>query len=167
MTGFLTRLTDDLAGDLRARGFAVETTTIYRAIAAIGLPPVAAEALSSGIDGVLHFSRRSAEAYVNAARAAGMLADALKPVHFCLSAQVAEPLAQAGTADILISEEELAQRRAALEEAGGFKYPPSQTPWQEIQRGMVDQLADGMVLKPAVKYQRVAQKWCKLPPGCF
>ena len=33
----------------------------------------------------------------------------------------------------------------------------SQTPWQEIQRGMVDQLADGMVLKPAVKYQRVAQ----------
>jgi uroporphyrinogen-III synthase len=94
----------DLAGDLRARGFAVETTTIYRAIAAIGLPPVAAEALSSGIDGVLHFSRRSAEAYVNAARAAGMLADALKPVHFCLSAQVAEPLAQAGTADIRIAE---------------------------------------------------------------
>jgi dihydroxy-acid dehydratase len=65
---------------------------------------------------------------------------------------------KAGTADILISEEELAQRRAALEEAGGFKYPPSQTPWQEIQRGMVDQLADGMVLEPAVKYQRVAQK---------
>ena len=32
-----------------------------------------------------------------------------------------------------------------------------QTPWQEIQRGLVDQLADGMVLKPAVKYQRVAQ----------
>ena len=41
--------------------------------------------------------------------------------------------------------------------AGGYKYPASQTPWQEIQRGLVDQLADGMVLKPAVKYQRVAQ----------
>jgi dihydroxy-acid dehydratase len=66
---------------------------------------------------------------------------------------------KAGTANILISDEELAQRRAALEKAGGFKYPPSQTPWQEIQRGMVDQLADGMVLKPAVKYQRVAQKF--------
>jgi dihydroxy-acid dehydratase len=66
---------------------------------------------------------------------------------------------RAGTADILISEEELAQRRAALEKAGGFKYPPSQTPWQEIQRGMVEQLADGMVLEPAVKYQRVAQKF--------
>jgi dihydroxy-acid dehydratase len=66
---------------------------------------------------------------------------------------------RAGSADILISEEELAQRRAALEKAGGFKYPPSQTPWQEIQRSMVEQLADGMVLKPAVKYQRVAQKF--------
>jgi dihydroxy-acid dehydratase len=65
---------------------------------------------------------------------------------------------KAGTADILISDQELAQRHAALEKAGGFKYPPSQTPWQEIQRSMVDQLADGMVLKPAVKYQRVAQK---------
>ena len=62
-----------------------------------------------------------------------------------------------GTADILISKDELAKRRKALEKAGGYKYPPHQTPWQEIQRGMVDQLADGMVLKPAVKYQRVAQ----------
>jgi dihydroxy-acid dehydratase len=62
-----------------------------------------------------------------------------------------------GTADILISAEDLAQRRLALQQAGGFKYPASQTPWQEIQRAMVDQLADGMVLKPAVKYQRVAQ----------
>jgi dihydroxy-acid dehydratase len=63
-----------------------------------------------------------------------------------------------GTADILISKAELARRRAALEKQGGFAFPASQTPWQEIQRGMVDQLADGMVLKPAVKYQRVAQK---------
>ncbi len=62
-----------------------------------------------------------------------------------------------GTADILISNEELAERRAALQKNGGYRYPASQTPWQEIQRGMVDQLADGMVLKPAVKYQRVAQ----------
>jgi dihydroxy-acid dehydratase len=64
-----------------------------------------------------------------------------------------------GTADILIPDAELATRRAALEKQGGFKYAPSQTPWQEIQRGMVDQLAQGMVLKPAVKYQRVAQKY--------
>ena len=64
-----------------------------------------------------------------------------------------------GTANILISKAELARRRAALEKQGGFPYPASQTPWQEIQRAMVDQLADGMVLKPAVKYQRVAQKF--------
>ena len=64
-----------------------------------------------------------------------------------------------GSADILLDAAELAQRRAALEKQGGFPYPPHQTPWQEIQRGMVDQLADGMVLKPAVKYQRVAEKF--------
>jgi len=63
-----------------------------------------------------------------------------------------------GTADILIAAVELDARRAALEKNGGYHYPPSQTPWQEIQRSMVDQLADGMVLRPAVKYQRVAQK---------
>jgi dihydroxy-acid dehydratase len=62
-----------------------------------------------------------------------------------------------GTADMLLSKAELSKRRKALEKSGGYKYPASQTPWQEIQRGMVDQLADGMVLKPAVKYQRVAQ----------
>ncbi|HZN29001.1 MAG TPA: IlvD/Edd family dehydratase, partial [Xanthobacteraceae bacterium] len=64
-----------------------------------------------------------------------------------------------GTADILIPPAKLAERRAALEKRGGYPYPESQTPWQEIQRGMVDQLGDGMVLKPAVKYQRVAQKY--------
>jgi dihydroxy-acid dehydratase len=64
-----------------------------------------------------------------------------------------------GTADILISKDELAQRGAALKQSGGYRYPPSQTPWQEIQRALVDQLAEGMVLEPAVKYQRVAQKF--------
>jgi dihydroxy-acid dehydratase len=62
-----------------------------------------------------------------------------------------------GTADILISKSELAARSAALQKNGGYHYPASQTPWQEIQRSMVDQLSGGMVLKPAVKYQRVAQ----------
>jgi xylonate dehydratase len=62
------------------------------------------------------------------------------------------------TADILISDDELAERRKALEAAGGYRYPESQTPWQEIQRGMVSQFDEGMVLKPAVKYQRVAEK---------
>jgi len=63
-----------------------------------------------------------------------------------------------GTADILITAEELSARRAALQNNGGYHCPQSQTPWQEIQRAMVDQLGSGMVLQPAVKYQRVAQK---------
>jgi len=61
------------------------------------------------------------------------------------------------TANILISDEELAARRAAMNSSGGYHYPKHQTPWQEIQRGMVDQFDQGMVLKPAVKYQHVAQ----------
>jgi dihydroxy-acid dehydratase len=59
-------------------------------------------------------------------------------------------------ADILIAEEELALRRAEYAKEG-YAYPESQTPWQEIQREIVDQFDNGMVLKPAVKYQRIAQ----------
>ena len=59
------------------------------------------------------------------------------------------------SANMLVPDDELARRRTELEKAGGYPYPPSQTPWQEIQRGMVDELSNGMVLKPAVKYQRV------------
>ncbi|MEH6691252.1 MAG: IlvD/Edd family dehydratase [Pseudorhizobium pelagicum] len=62
-----------------------------------------------------------------------------------------------GTADILISEEELAERRQTLEAHGGYQYPKHQTPWQEIQRGIVGQMESGAVLEPAVKYQRIAQ----------
>ena len=45
--------------------------------------------------------------------------------------------------------------RAELDAAGGYRYPPSQTPWQDIQRAIVGELSEGMVLKPAVKYQRI------------
>ena len=59
------------------------------------------------------------------------------------------------SANMLISDDELAKRHAALKAKGGYKFPKSQTPWQEIQRGIVDELAHGMVLKPAVKYQKI------------
>jgi dihydroxy-acid dehydratase len=62
-----------------------------------------------------------------------------------------------GEANILVSDEEIARRRQELAEAGGYKFPAHQTPWQEIQRGIVDQLGNGAVLKPAVSYQRIAQ----------
>jgi dihydroxy-acid dehydratase len=59
------------------------------------------------------------------------------------------------TANILISKDEYEQRMKALHKKGGFPIPESQTPWQEIQRGIVDELSNGMVLKPAVKFQRI------------
>jgi len=61
-----------------------------------------------------------------------------------------------GTADILVSDDEIKGRRVDLQNEGGYAYPKHQTPWQEIQRSMVDQLSEGMVLKPAVKYQNIA-----------
>jgi uroporphyrinogen-III synthase len=95
----------DPAGALSGRGLAVRTIVVYRAIAAASLPPAAITALADGIDGVLHFSRRSAEAYMNAARASGLNEAALeKPVHFCISAPVAEPLVQAGAVEIRVAE---------------------------------------------------------------
>ena len=64
------------------------------------------------------------------------------------------------SADILISDRGAGdQRRAALKAAGGYKYPKSQTPWQEIQRKIVGELSEGMVLKPAVKYQKIHKKF--------
>jgi uroporphyrinogen-III synthase len=94
----------DLAGELRAHGFAVETATVYRAIVAETLPRAATAVLAEGIDGVLHFSRRSAAAYIDAARAAGALARALEPIHFCLSELIAEPLRRAGAAIVKVAE---------------------------------------------------------------
>jgi len=60
-------------------------------------------------------------------------------------------------ANILVSDAELAQRRQELQAAGGYAYPASQTPWQEIQRRSIGQLDTGAVLEEAVKFQRLAQ----------
>jgi dihydroxy-acid dehydratase len=62
-----------------------------------------------------------------------------------------------GRVDVLISDEELATRRAALEAKGGYAFPASQTPWQEIQRSVVGQMDTGAILEGAEKYQRIAQ----------
>ena len=62
-----------------------------------------------------------------------------------------------GTVNVALSEEELAARRAALVAQGGFAYPASQTPWQEIQRAIVGQLNTGAILEGSEKYQRIAQ----------
>jgi len=62
-----------------------------------------------------------------------------------------------GTADVLIADDELAERRAALAAAGGYAYPASQTPWQAIQRSLVGQLESGAILEGAEEFQRIAQ----------
>jgi dihydroxy-acid dehydratase len=61
------------------------------------------------------------------------------------------------TANVLLPEDELAERRRTLVAAGGYAYPASQTPWQEIQRDVVGQLNTGAILEGAEKYQRIAQ----------
>jgi len=62
-----------------------------------------------------------------------------------------------GSADMLVADDELARRRAELDDAGGYPVPPSHTPWQEIQRSIVTQFDEGMVLRPAVKYRDTAR----------
>jgi dihydroxy-acid dehydratase len=59
--------------------------------------------------------------------------------------------------NVLVPEDELQKRHAELQAAGGYAGPPSQTPWQEIQRATVGQMETGAVLEPAVKYQKIAR----------
>ena len=58
------------------------------------------------------------------------------------------------TANMLVSDEEIELRK----KDGVPPYPESQTPWQEIQRNLVGELADGAVLENAVKFQKVRKK---------
>lgn len=94
----------DLAADLAPEGLVVHTVAIYRAAKATNFSPDAHAALAAGtIGGVLHFSRRSAEAYLECAAAGDLLAQALAPSHYCLSQQVAEPLAAARAKKVRIA----------------------------------------------------------------
>ncbi len=94
----------DLAAELAAQGVPVRTAVVYRTVKAESFPPPVRAALAAGqLDGVLHFSRRSAEAFVDCARLAGVLDRALALSHYCLSSQVAEPLAAAGATKIAIA----------------------------------------------------------------
>jgi uroporphyrinogen-III synthase len=98
----------DLVAELSARGIGAEMRIVYRAVA-VPFPPVLAAALEAGdVDAVLHFSRRSAENFVDGARMAGVADTALDVRHLCLSAQVAEPLAGASRIAIAARPEEAA-----------------------------------------------------------
>lgn len=87
---------DDLAGTLAGAGIEVETRVIYRAVAVSQFAADVRQALTAGtLDGVLHFSKRTAAIYLACAAAGGISAAALAPVQYCLSPQVAGPLAGA------------------------------------------------------------------------
>jgi uroporphyrinogen-III synthase len=95
---------EDRSGELALAGVTVRTVVAYRTVAAERFPPDVAAALAQGeIDGVLHFSRRSAQAYVDCASHAGLLDRARAPLHFCLSRQVSEPLAAVGAGGLRIA----------------------------------------------------------------
>jgi uroporphyrinogen-III synthase len=96
--------TGDLAGDLAARGVTVETAVIYRAVAAERLPAELTQALSDGrLDGVLHYSPRSATTLIELGRLAGVLNALLNLAHYCLSDEVAVPLRNAGAGRISVA----------------------------------------------------------------
>jgi uroporphyrinogen-III synthase len=109
----------DLAADLAADGLVVTTAVVYRAVQTDRFPPAVAAALAAGeIDGVLHFSRRSAQAYMDCACAGGLLAQAMAPMHFCLSDQIAAPLTAAGAKAIRIATHPQEDALIALIQAG-------------------------------------------------
>src|SRR3954468_18960604 len=94
----------DLAVDLAAHGLRVQVAVVYRAAKAERFSLAAEAALAAGrLDGVLHYSKRSAQAYIGCAQVTDMLEQALRPRHYCLSAQVAKPLLAAGAADIRVA----------------------------------------------------------------
>jgi len=62
-----------------------------------------------------------------------------------------------GKVDALVSDEELARRRAQLDADGGYTYPEAQTPWQQIQRALTGQLGTGAILEGSEAFQRIAQ----------
>jgi uroporphyrinogen-III synthase len=93
---------EERSGELAAPGLTVRTVVVYRAARVSRFSPEAHSALEQGrIDGVLHFSRRSVEAYLDCVR--DLAASALEPAHYCLSARAAEPLRLAGAARVVVA----------------------------------------------------------------
>lgn len=93
----------DLEVELAKRGIKVRTSVVYKNVTR-SYPPQLIPALRDRmIDAVLHFSRRSVENYLSGARSAAIEQAALAPEHFCLSAQVAEPLRAAGVSRISVA----------------------------------------------------------------
>jgi uroporphyrinogen-III synthase len=97
-------LARDLAGELGEHGFTVVTHTTYRMIAVPNLPHEARDAFAaSRIEAVLHYSRRSARAFLEAARAGGVEISALAIPQCCISGAVASVVRDAGAAQVTVA----------------------------------------------------------------
>jgi uroporphyrinogen-III synthase len=97
-------LARDLAGELGERGFTVITHTTYRMIAASTLPREACDAFAANrIEAVLHYSRRSGRAFLDAARAAGVEITALALPQCCISDAVATVFRDAGAMQVAVA----------------------------------------------------------------
>jgi uroporphyrinogen-III synthase len=97
-------LARDLAGEFGERGFAVITHTTYRMAAVSDLPRETSEAFAANrIEAVLHYSRRSARAFLEAARAAGVEISALSIPQCCISDGVASVVRDAGATQVVVA----------------------------------------------------------------
>jgi uroporphyrinogen-III synthase len=94
-------LARDLAGELGEKGFTVVTHTTYRMIPVSSLPREVCDAfVANEVEAVLHYSRRSARAFLDAARTGGVEISALALPQYCISAAVASILRDAGAAQV-------------------------------------------------------------------
>jgi uroporphyrinogen-III synthase len=97
-------LARDLAGELGEKGFTVVTHTTYRMIPASGLPREICDAfVANHIEAVLHYSRRSARAFLDAARSGGVEISALALPQCCISPTVAAVLRDAGATQVTVA----------------------------------------------------------------
>jgi uroporphyrinogen-III synthase len=93
----------DLAGALKSHGIAVETVVVYRTAPSPSLAQDLRTVLDDGLDGVLHYSRRSAQTFLIGAGTAGVLDAAVGLTHYCLSSEVAAPLRAAGAGAVKVA----------------------------------------------------------------
>jgi uroporphyrinogen-III synthase len=97
-------LAGDLAGELGQRGFSVVTHTTYRMIPVLSLPQEVCDAFAANrIEAVLHYSRRSARAFVDAVRAAGVEISALAIPQCCISDAVASVVRDVGATQVMVA----------------------------------------------------------------
>jgi len=110
----------EIEAALRRRGSEFRLVEIYGAQRVKSLPGAARAALRRGeIGAVLHYSARSASAYLELAGGQDLLRQALAPAQLCLSVAVARPLSAAGAQRVRIA--------AAPEEAELLKLLPAST----------------------------------------